>query len=366
MTKPGAGGNGPPEVTGLGSAREYAAGMVQAFTRAATGTQTFAAGLGGHGVDGPAVTAVARAQELTSAAAAAWEQASGALDQQTVVQEAYAVTPEAGDKQFLTDGTNGPGGPADTTAPGVGDPPGVAALTGAACPSSEQVAAEDAVLEAWSKLRVVDTSEEALRIRAEADAIRLRRRPAPESNPYTGTIKLDDLNLNPDETLTEEAQHLRWTAEMFDSNVRRGDRRAADDALFWHAAADAVEAAAAVEPPASRAPGPGTDQAEFDRWRRDEMVLARAQDLYGDEGTEEAAQLQRDADAIIRRRRLAHRAAVKAGVTPCVASRGRDVPCVHPDGDHHEGLCFAADGTSWPRHTSWAAPETWEVAGSVS
>lgn len=137
--------------------------------------------------------------------------------------------------------------------------------------------------------------------------------------------------------------------------------------LFWHAAADAVEAAAAAaEPPASRAPGPGTDQVELDRWRHDEMVLVQAQELYGDEGTEEAAQLQRDADGVIRRRRLAHRAAVKAGITPCVASRGRDVPCVHPGGNHHEGLCFAADGTSWPRHTSWAAPETWEVAGTAS
>ena len=119
MTTPGAGGNGPPEVTGLGSAREYATGMVQAFTRAATGTQTFAAGLDGHGVDGHAVAAVARAQELTSAAASAWQQTSGALDKQTVVQEAYAVTPEAGDKHFLTDGA----GAAGTTATDSGPPP---------------------------------------------------------------------------------------------------------------------------------------------------------------------------------------------------------------------------------------------------
>jgi hypothetical protein len=220
-------------------------------------------------------------------------------------------------------------------------------------------AAEEAVLAAWSQITMADTSPEAMRLRAEAEEIRRRHRPAPEANPYTGTIKLDQLNLNPEETLTEEAQHLRWTAELYDDKVRAGELRAADDALWWHAAADAVDAAAAAEPPASRAPWPGMDDDSLHRWRHDEMALAQAQELYGDEGTDEAAQLQREADAIERRRKLAHRAAVRAGVTPCVASASRSTPCVHPDGDHHEGLCFAANGGSWPRHTSWAAPETW-------
>jgi hypothetical protein len=225
--------------------------------------------------------------------------------------------------------------------------------------------AEKAVLHAWSKVKVIDTSPEAMRLRAEAEEIRRRHRPAPETNRYTGTIKLDDLGLDPEETLAEAAQHLRWTADMYDDRVRESHRPRqadADAALFWHAAADAVEAAAAAEPPASRAPWPGMDDDSWQRWRHDELVLAQVQELewYGDEGTEETADLRREAAAIERRRKLAHRAAIKAGVTPCVASRSKHTPCVHPDGDHHEGLCFAADGESWPRHTSWWAPETWD------
>jgi hypothetical protein len=231
----------------------------------------------------------------------------------------------------------------------------------AAAAREPMTAAEEAVLRAWSQIKVVDTSEQALRLRAEADEIRRRHRPAPEANPYTGTIKLDELNLDPEKSLAEEAQSLRWTADMYDDNIRTGKgTQDADAALFWHAAADAVDAAAAAEPPASRAPWPGMDDDSWQRWRHDEMILAQAQQLYGDEGTEQVAQLEREAAAIERRRKLAHRAAIKAGVTPCVASRSKHTPCVHPDGDHHEGLCFAAYGEAWPRHTSWWAPETWD------
>ena len=107
MTPSAASSGGPAEVTGLGSARAYAAGMHQAYVSAAAGAETFAAGLGSGGVaDGAAAQAVARAQDLTVQASTAWAQASGALDRQTVVKEAYAVAPEAGGKQFLTDGAD--------------------------------------------------------------------------------------------------------------------------------------------------------------------------------------------------------------------------------------------------------------------
>lgn len=346
MTTPGAGlAGGPSEITGLASARAYAAGMREAFSSAACGAEAFAARLDGHGVHGPAVAAVGRAQELTLQAGAAWAQASGALDRQTVVTEAYAVAPEAGSKRFLTE-TGGAGGAVPTNRPPA-DPAASAGRT-----AGEQ--AEDAVLDAHGRLKVADTSAEAQRIRAEAEAIRRRRQPAPTDNPYTGRVHVDDLDLDPEEPLAEVAQVFRWTAQMYDDKTRTGDERAVDDALFWHAAADAVEAAAAAEPPASRAPGPDHDEAGLRRWRADELVLAQAQELYGDEDTPEAARLQRDADAVIRRRRQAHRAAIAAGTTPCPASWARDVPCVHPDGDRHAGLCFAADGGSWPRHASWA------------
>ena len=77
-----------PEMTGLASAQTYAAAMAAAYAGTATGTEAFAAGLSGHGVDGPAVAAVNRAQELTPQAGAAWSAASAALDQQTIVKEA--------------------------------------------------------------------------------------------------------------------------------------------------------------------------------------------------------------------------------------------------------------------------------------
>jgi hypothetical protein len=116
-------------------------------------------------------------------------------------------------------------------------------------------AEEDAVLQAWSKLKVVDTSPQALRIRAEAEQIRRRCQPAPADNPYTGKVTLDELYPDPELPLTDVSQGYRRTAQRFDDKVRAGDRSAANEALFWHAAADVAEAAAA-ETPASRAPGP--------------------------------------------------------------------------------------------------------------
>lgn len=118
MTTPYAGSTGGPlEITGLGSARAYAAGMQQAMTVAAAQADGYAAGLVGRGVRGPAVQAVVRAHELTTAAAAAWAAAGAALDRQTIVKEAYTVTPEAGNKQFVT----------ETTAPGAGPTSGAPA-----------------------------------------------------------------------------------------------------------------------------------------------------------------------------------------------------------------------------------------------
>jgi hypothetical protein len=100
---PGPAEAGPPEVTGLVTAQQYAAGMSSAYAQVADQTAQFVAGLGGHGVDGPAVAAVHRAQELTQAAGAAWAEANTALGHQTVVKEAYMSAPDAGGKAFVTD-----------------------------------------------------------------------------------------------------------------------------------------------------------------------------------------------------------------------------------------------------------------------
>lgn len=100
---PGPAEAGAPEVTGLVTAQRYAAGMSSAYAQVADQTAQFVAGLGGPGVEGPAVAAVHRAQELTQAAGAAWAEANTALGRQTVVKEAYSSAPDAGGKAFMTD-----------------------------------------------------------------------------------------------------------------------------------------------------------------------------------------------------------------------------------------------------------------------
>lgn len=111
MMTPTPASGAPGEVTGLASAQAYAGDMAQAYATAVSGAASFAAGLGGYGVDGPAVAAAARAQELTAQAGAAWAEASGALDRQGAVRDAYATAPETGSKAFVT-GASSPADPA--------------------------------------------------------------------------------------------------------------------------------------------------------------------------------------------------------------------------------------------------------------
>lgn len=77
--------------------------MRDAYAAIMTQVEQFAAGLSGQGVHGLAVDAVARAQQLTAEAGAAWAEASTALERQNVVREAYVSAPEAGSKAFVTD-----------------------------------------------------------------------------------------------------------------------------------------------------------------------------------------------------------------------------------------------------------------------
>ena len=117
---------GPAETTGLTSAQAYATQMMTAYTTTAEQTRIIADALAGHGVTGPAVAAIEHAHELTVQAGSAWGQVSAALQRQTAVSEAYAVSPEAGSKAFLTDGraatSSGPS-PAGDTARSSGRPP---------------------------------------------------------------------------------------------------------------------------------------------------------------------------------------------------------------------------------------------------
>lgn len=90
------------EVTGLVTAQRYAHGMANALTAQATTTASFIASLRAAAVSGAAITAGARAQELTTAAASAWSAAAAALATHSVVAHGYAAVPDAGPKTWLT------------------------------------------------------------------------------------------------------------------------------------------------------------------------------------------------------------------------------------------------------------------------
>jgi hypothetical protein len=98
-TAPGGG-----EVTSLPSAMRYAHSMGTALAGQAQHVEIFVGTLRASQVSGAAVTAALRAQELTTAAAAAWAQAHDALNRQTIVREAYGAAPESGTKGWLTNG----------------------------------------------------------------------------------------------------------------------------------------------------------------------------------------------------------------------------------------------------------------------
>ncbi|GGM22292.1 hypothetical protein ACFFX1_11220 [Dactylosporangium sucinum] len=91
-----------PEVTGLGTATQYAGGMAQAHASSVAATEQFVANLQGNGVSGEVISAATAAQEASNAAAAAWDRANQVLTQHSQVKEAYDANPGAGSKEFVT------------------------------------------------------------------------------------------------------------------------------------------------------------------------------------------------------------------------------------------------------------------------
>lgn len=96
------GGSHMSETTGLITAISHAQGMRQANEEAVTGADSYLADLTAGGVSGPAVAAVSQAMDAQSQAAAAWAAAETALQAQTKVRDAYAGTPGAGTREFVT------------------------------------------------------------------------------------------------------------------------------------------------------------------------------------------------------------------------------------------------------------------------
>jgi hypothetical protein len=82
----------------------YAHSMGEALADQSQHVETFVGTLRAVDVSGAAVTAALRAQELTTAAAVAWVRVHDALNQQTIVREAYGAVPESGTKRWLTNG----------------------------------------------------------------------------------------------------------------------------------------------------------------------------------------------------------------------------------------------------------------------
>ena len=92
------------EVTGLATALRYAEGMHTALAAHTATIEAFLQGLRRAAVAGTAITTVARAQEATLAAMGAWSGVAAALHRQTLVGAAYAATPEAGTRTWVTAG----------------------------------------------------------------------------------------------------------------------------------------------------------------------------------------------------------------------------------------------------------------------
>lgn len=110
----------PGEVTGLGSARTFAAAMHAALAGQSNATTQFVTSIQAQGTGGDAIAAAQAAQQASEVAAAAWARVDSTLAEHTAVGEAYAANPGAGSKEFIT--MDRPGSAADV-APASPAPP---------------------------------------------------------------------------------------------------------------------------------------------------------------------------------------------------------------------------------------------------
>jgi hypothetical protein len=90
------------EISGLGDAGRFAAGMSAAFAGQTVTTGQFVEVLRAEGVSGPVIVAAEAAQQASDSAAAAWARAQAELAGHRQVGEAYAANPGAGTKGFVT------------------------------------------------------------------------------------------------------------------------------------------------------------------------------------------------------------------------------------------------------------------------
>ncbi|HEY0934642.1 MAG TPA: hypothetical protein VGD91_12970 [Trebonia sp.] len=90
------------ETVGLQGAIAYTESMAQSAHEGVTSTETSIASLQAGQVEGEAIDALTQAMEFLTSAAAAFEAAHAALQEQIVVADAYSATPDAGSKEFVT------------------------------------------------------------------------------------------------------------------------------------------------------------------------------------------------------------------------------------------------------------------------
>ena len=105
LTMPTAHDAGPApsaETTGLGSALAYTAQMAACTAGGAASVETSLASLADGQVSGPVLQHLSNAQEALAAAQAEFAAAHAELQHHVGVQEAYAATPDAGSRQFVT------------------------------------------------------------------------------------------------------------------------------------------------------------------------------------------------------------------------------------------------------------------------
>ncbi len=127
------------EVSGLGGAGQFAAGMSAATAGQTPYTAAFIATLQASGVGGEVLDAARAAQQATEVAGAAWQRAHTELAGHQQVGEAYAANPGAGTKEFVMDAATGgnPQPSADEGPPADPSPPDPDTLADSAPPDPD-------------------------------------------------------------------------------------------------------------------------------------------------------------------------------------------------------------------------------------
>jgi hypothetical protein len=104
---------------------------------------------------------------------------------------------------------------------------------------------DDAVMQLWRQLKAADDSPEARLIHRQVEMIRLKNRPLPHENPWTGRLDREDvlpLDGERNISMTQLAEGDRHIADGYHEKWRKNHNpEDLDQAMFFHALADLLE-----------------------------------------------------------------------------------------------------------------------------